>query len=284
MSWYRGNFHTHTTRSNDGKATPQEACDWYRKRGYDFLALTDHDHVANEADYQSPDGLLVIRGVEVSGNHLVALDVSQAIDKHLPVQEKINQTLQQGGFCIVAHPNWQFDHWPLQLLESTNGYLGLEIYNSHVSVLKGSGYALDKWDKLLSQGRKVWGVASDDMHNLESGLAGCGWVVASAPDLSLSSLRKALEQGDFYASTGIELESLEIRAEQISVVAPAAEEILFIGRGGEILERVQGSSAVYSVRGNEQYIRAECHGANSAAYTQPVFLSSWRQRELPVRK
>lgn len=284
MPWFKGNLHTHTTRSNDGKATPQEACDWYRKRGYDFLALTDHDHVADEKDWQSSDGLLVIRGVEVSGNHLVGLDVTRGPDKRLPIQEKIDQILQQGGLCIAAHPNWQFDHWPLQLLESSDGYLGLEIFNAHVSVLEGSGYALDKWDQLLSQGRRVWGLASDDMHNPWGGLAGCGWVVVSAPELSLHALRKSLVQGDFYASTGIKLESLEIGAEQIRVAARAAEEIRFIGRGGEILERVQGNSAVYSVRGDEQYIRAECHGSNSAAYTQPEFLSSWRQRKLPAQQ
>lgn len=284
MPWFKGNFHTHTTRSNDGKATPQEVCDWYRERGYDFLALTDHDHLADEKDWQTPDDFLVIRGVEVSGNHLVGLDITQAPDKRLPIQEKIDLILQQGGFCIAAHPNWQFDHWPLQLLEKSVGYLAIEIFNTHVSVLEGSGYALDKWDKLLSQGRRVWGVASDDAHNPLGGLAARGWVIVSAPKLSLPDLRKSFEQGDFYASTGVELESLEIGANQIRITVHSAEEILFIGQEGKILERVRGSNAVYSVRGDEQYIRTECHGLNGAAYTQPEFLSSWRPRELPIHK
>ena len=39
--WYRGNLHTHSTRS-DGQKTPAQVCAFYRKRGYDFISLTDH--------------------------------------------------------------------------------------------------------------------------------------------------------------------------------------------------------------------------------------------------
>ena len=39
--WYKGNLHTHTTRS-DGRKSPEEVMALYRDHGYDFLALTDH--------------------------------------------------------------------------------------------------------------------------------------------------------------------------------------------------------------------------------------------------
>ena len=38
---FRGDFHTHTCRS-DGKDTPAFHCANYRRRGYDFIAVTDH--------------------------------------------------------------------------------------------------------------------------------------------------------------------------------------------------------------------------------------------------
>jgi hypothetical protein len=282
MPWYRANLHTHTTRSSDGKATPQEVCDWYHDRGYHVLGLTDHDHVAMASDYRAPNGLLVIQGVEVSGNHLLALGVSQGVDKRLPMQEKIDCVLRQGGLCIAAHPNWRFDHWPMELLESAQGYVALEIFNSHVSVMEGSGYAMDKWDRLLSQGRRVWGTASDDLHDLGSGLAGCGWVVISATDLSLSSVRSALIEGNFYASTGETLEEIEIGDGHMTVVARGAEEIVFSGRNGDVLERVRGNRATYNVRGDELYVRASCCGPLGAAFTQPTFISDWQTRRLPA--
>ena len=40
--WYKGNTHTHTLWS-DGNDFPEMVVDWYHQRGYDFLALSDHN-------------------------------------------------------------------------------------------------------------------------------------------------------------------------------------------------------------------------------------------------
>ena len=39
--FWRGNLHTHSTRS-DGGLPPEAVADFYTGAGYDFLALTDH--------------------------------------------------------------------------------------------------------------------------------------------------------------------------------------------------------------------------------------------------
>jgi hypothetical protein len=40
--WYKGNLHTHTLWS-DGDDYPEMIVDWYKSRGYNFLALSDHN-------------------------------------------------------------------------------------------------------------------------------------------------------------------------------------------------------------------------------------------------
>ena len=46
--WFKGNTHTHTLWS-DGNDFPEMVTDWYATRGYQFLALTDHNIIhANE--------------------------------------------------------------------------------------------------------------------------------------------------------------------------------------------------------------------------------------------
>lgn len=40
--WWKGNIHTHSLWS-DGNDFPEMIADWYAKRGYNFLALTDHN-------------------------------------------------------------------------------------------------------------------------------------------------------------------------------------------------------------------------------------------------
>ncbi len=42
VRWWKGNLHTHSLWS-DGDDFPEMIGDWYRERGYNFLALTDHN-------------------------------------------------------------------------------------------------------------------------------------------------------------------------------------------------------------------------------------------------
>lgn len=46
LSWLKGNTHAHTLWS-DGNAPPEEVVDWYDERDYDFLALSEHNIVAD---------------------------------------------------------------------------------------------------------------------------------------------------------------------------------------------------------------------------------------------
>lgn len=47
-SWYRGNLHTHSLWS-DGDEFPESVIDWYKSRGYDFVALSDHNTLGDDA-------------------------------------------------------------------------------------------------------------------------------------------------------------------------------------------------------------------------------------------
>src|SRR5512139_3265075 len=75
--WFKGCLHVHSTTS-DGGLAPQAVIDWYRSRGYHFLALTDHDvlsrgrTIAN--DFITRDAVEV-EGVDPSSGlyHLVGL-------------------------------------------------------------------------------------------------------------------------------------------------------------------------------------------------------------------
>lgn len=42
QQWLKGNLHTHTLWS-DGDAYPEVVVDWYKRNGYNFVALTDHN-------------------------------------------------------------------------------------------------------------------------------------------------------------------------------------------------------------------------------------------------
>ena len=48
---FKGNLHTHTTNS-DGDAKPEHVAGWYESNGYNFLCLSDHNHltILNDSD------------------------------------------------------------------------------------------------------------------------------------------------------------------------------------------------------------------------------------------
>ena len=69
MPLLKGNLHAHTTFS-DGRRPIREVIERYRDRGYDFLAITDHDDRVHD-DYwfdipAGDDRMLVLPGIEIN--------------------------------------------------------------------------------------------------------------------------------------------------------------------------------------------------------------------------
>ncbi|HET8797307.1 MAG TPA: hypothetical protein VFO89_06460, partial [Thermoanaerobaculia bacterium] len=90
-----------------------------------------------------------------------------------------------------------------------------------------------------------------------------------------AAILDAIRRGDFYASTGVELESYTVSAESIALKVRekngARYRIQFIGRGGRVLEESAGAEASYAIRGDEGYVRAKVIDSNGRiAWCQPV--------------
>ena len=99
-----------------------------------------------------------------------------------------------------------------------------------------------------------------------------------AARLDTSLLLDALERGDFYASTGVELADYEATATAIRIaVRPTAfskYRIQFIGKGGRLLSEQTTPSAVYTIKGNEGYVRARVVESNGQmAWAQPIMVA-----------
>lgn len=64
QKWYRGSTHIHTANPYE-TYTPQTVADWYRKHGYDFIVLTEHEKVFDTQGL-TREGFLVIPGQEIT--------------------------------------------------------------------------------------------------------------------------------------------------------------------------------------------------------------------------
>lgn len=303
LKWFKGNTHAHSLNS-DGDSTPDDVVRWYREQRYHFLFLTDHNIVTpveglNDV-FAVPERFLVVRGEEVTDEaagkpvHLNMLGGERVV----PPQggESVAEALRRnvaaitgaGGVISINHPNFGWAMSAADLGGGKGAHL-LEIHNGHFMVNNAGGGgqpgAEALWDSMLSSGIRIFGVASDDVHQLKqpwakaSAKPGQGWVVVRASRLTAESILSALAAGNFYASTGVELLDVQATPQRLTVTVKeqsfAKYTIQFVGQGGRILHEAAGSPAQYQITGGEGYVRARIVDSNGQmAWTQPVFVAS----------
>lgn len=105
--------------------------------------------------------------------------------------------------------------------------------------------------------------------------------------LDTRAIVEALERGDFYASTGVELTAAETTATRIHVAVKAAASskyrIQFIGREGRVRREALEPAATCTVRGDEGYVRARVLESNGRiAWVQPVMVPAAAEAEAPA--
>ena len=299
--WLKGNTHTHTTES-DGDSSPDVVTRWYREHGYQFLVLSDHNVLTSiealSALHGKDDEFLLIKGEEVTDKfgdapvHINGLDVSAKVDPQggtslLDVlQRNVEAIRRVRGVPHVNHPNFRWAFSTEELRQVRNMRL-LEIFNGHPQVnnLGGGGVpGLEEvWDAILSSGTLMYGIAVDDAHTFKQpgnpavAGPGRGWVMVRAERLEARAILQALEEGRFYASTGVELADYVATNRAMTVTVKqdtwAKYRIQFIGKGGRILHEALASPAEYVFRGDETYVRAKVIESNGrVAWCQPVLV------------
>ena len=297
--WYKGNIHTHTTES-DGDEDPYKVVSWYRRHGYDFLVLSDHNHLtlldygSGRRRFRKP---LMVPGEEVSVRlrggetpiHINGVGISRVVepidagDVVATLQANVDAIVEAGGIASINHPNfgWAFDHRELSLVE---GASLLEVFNGHPGVnvfgAPGKPSYEEIWDGVLGAGRVIFGVATDDSHNYHDfspsrSNPGRGWVMVHADELTQDAIVDGLAAGNFYASTGVTLTRLECSADGIALEIDEERDFIyttrFTGKDGVLLAEITGPAAEYEANGDEGYVRATVASSSGPrAWTQPV--------------
>jgi hypothetical protein len=302
INWYKGNLHTHTINS-DGDSPPYDVMAWYKRAGYQFLAITDHNTYTDPAalDTNPNDNFLLVGAEEVTNEktvHVNAIGITKVVPAQRGstvteiLQASIDAIRAQGAVALINHPNFRWAFTASEMLPLKGAAL-LEI----ASGLTASNHAGDgqipsteeMWDQLLSSGMRVFGVSVDDAHNFRQEFTidrpspGRGWVVVRAPALTRENILAALNNGDFYASTGVELKNVTSSPNSLTVEiqpnAPAQSRyrVMFIGSGGHVLATSSENPAQYKFSGNEGYVRARVEDSGGhRAWTQPVFVNAQR--------
>ncbi|OHE88795.1 MAG: hypothetical protein A3G75_10920, partial [Verrucomicrobia bacterium RIFCSPLOWO2_12_FULL_64_8] len=236
--FYKGQLHDHSTWSFDGWTSlpPAELAQEYQRRGYSFLAITDHDVVSYPAEAQN-ERLLLIPAYESTGEsgHITGLWASRPADPVLAPQLRLDHITAQGGMAILNHPGWRVG-WNGADFRALKGYFGFEVYNGMTSTDLRAERNLALWHEVLNAkgwANRVWAVAVDDAH--DSGSIDRGWIQLKAPRLSHQAVRQALERGSFYASNGPSYTVLGVLDGAVTASSPEAARIRFIDQDRKVV-------------------------------------------------
>ena len=289
--WLKGNTHTHTTCS-DGTRSPEEAAQWYREAGYDFVFLTEHEDKLEDPqalpDFAglSTDDFLVLPGLELRlqmpddrSLHVVTLGVARtgAWQPTWTMRDAIEFALDEGGVPIIAHPYWSgmaHEH-----IADAHGAVAVEVFNTVTELVSSKGFARSYWDDLLRRGVPIHGVAADDTHwGVEHPDHGKGWIMVKAEQFSLDGILKALRTGCFYASCGPEFLDVSREGNEIVVYTSPVQRINFItDNGHSSAVRATDGRLLTSARRNlscPKFLRIECVDAEGRfAWTNAIMLS-----------
>ena len=309
MPWFKGNLHTHTNKS-DGDSSPETVVDWYSNNKYDFLVLSDHNHLTILDSNQTK--LLLIPGEEITLNlpytiHINAIGIKKVIEPTLrstkvkTLQANIDNIINSGGLAEINHPNFR---WALNEkdLVQVRGAHFIEVfngnYNTHNYGGGGKKSVEEMWDEMLSKKIKIWGVAVDDSHHFKEEFAphrhnpGRGWVEVFAKNLSEKNILDSMRNGNFYFSNGVKFKKINIDKEKIellisgdyfnkglsnSLITDSKYTTQLISNEGEIVEEINGKSVKFNlVNENNKYTyfrTKTISSTGSIGWTQPIFIN-----------
>ena len=254
-NYYRANLHCHSTIS-DGAFTPQELKEIYKSRGYQILAITDHNITIAHPELED-ENFLLITANEINIDECTPIgpygktyhlnlyakrqdnlwqpwlppklynqDAQRYVDMASPAGILASHNVDSVNTVIAAANEHGFlvcyNHptWSLHSFPDYAGLKGLwgvELYNT-CTCLGGCDENNNRiYQDLLRSGGPLFPVASDDLHHREDRKIAGGWVMICAEKLEYNAVLRAMERGDLYASTGAEIHAVTIDKGILSV-------------------------------------------------------------------
>lgn len=282
----KGNLHTHSTNS-DGDLTPQQLVNLYRDDGYDFLAITDHNHLTPYDDLDA-HGLALLPGEELhqgkgelgQTHHIVAIGMAEHIEipETTELQEALDYIAPRCRFVFIAHPNWT--SLTYRDIIGRTAHIGIEVFNYTCECGIGRGDSGVHWDELLARGERPLGFAVDDAHMHYWDACG-GWIMVKTDTNDADTITSAIMAGNFYSSSAPTIEDVKFEQNQVTVRCSPCQAVHVIcpmpgcGTTTRRLERDGGpyTEVTLDIADTWRPVRIECVDERGRkAWTNPFWL------------
>ena len=313
---------------------------YIRAMGEDIVDVRDREKGGKEVrlrtyaecqkQYEEPGSFLLMTGEEISDQvdgaplHLNATNlrdvltptggtsIREAMRANLRAARLQADRLQREILVHLNHPNfgWAVSAEDLAAVTEERFF---EVYNGHPAVNHLGDKDHPSVEKIWDIANTIrtsklgapplYGLATDDCHyyhGREGSQPGRGWVMVQSSELTADSILKSINAGDFYASSGVEVESLSFDATtgkiriEISRQKGVEFETRFMGTPkdydlssdpgvagqksdnrtysdevGKTFATIKGRSVEFQMTGNELYVRATI--SSSRKHPNPSF-------------
>ncbi len=236
INQFKGNFHTHTSQSNDtgDEFTTAYVVDKYHQAGYKILSLTDHDYnpypwtmfpqfmPGVKARDPQALGMLAVPGNELSKDNTNSWDertggnfnhhndffTGRQGQEFASLQESYAYTYALGGMQIINHPGqyWSISNTYSETTKNGPGWHAnnFKTYPSLIGLEvynQGNRRPNDRilWDQILERtmpNRPVYGYSCDDAHNDDQLFKNYNFMLME--DLTTEELKDAMRKGETY--------------------------------------------------------------------------------------
>lgn len=221
--------------------------------------------------------------------------------------KKMRQELKAFGnpeWIIVNHPNFGWALTSEQLAGC--GARFFEVFNGHPSVRNYGDSEHPSTEELWDQANRIrilngqdllFGVANDDSHHYlefapNKANPGRSFTMVRAESLDPAALYKAMNAGDFYASTGLELSDFKVSEKAIKIHIAAEKDVAYqtefiaLIKGSNtttIVSTQEGTKPKYKFTGEELFVRARISSSKQKEnpYKKGDFEVAWLQPVIP---
>lgn len=282
LNWYKANFHAHCKKwggiTNGKDNTSTDVFEAYRELGYEFATLSNYQSITEKAECGFPYVPAQEYGINLLKTHLLLIGSRAPVYIDQPFiqgvntkQHRINKNREDNEVIVLAHPSWG-NGFTKRDMKRLGGYDLIEVLNHFKN-------SIEYWDIALSTGHPAFLLASDDTHNVfkNSDLSRKITMVphsAEYADFIYSTLRNGATYGINATAESIhepreaKVKRIDSYPKPISIsesgdtvriaLSSKVAEIRFIGDGGEILKKENGtSSSFFAATENQSYIRIE---------------------------
>lgn len=220
---------------------------------------------------------------------LKALEYHRFVENREYTVEFVRQTVEEAkkaGFLVCHnHPTWSFENE--SFAPAFDGCFAMEIYNHSCYVSGHNEHNQHFYDYQLRRGLRQGLIASDDNHDKHplgstknDSFGGVTYILADR--LDYPSIIKALEEKNFYASTGPQIFSLTVKRKEVTVASSPASSIAFVtntrNRAREIAKDGESiSQATFTLGEKDEWVRVEVQdNRGKIAFTRAYFKDEWK--------